>query len=133
MQTRTLILAAGLALACSPARGEDQGGKYDPRVAFAEADVNKDGVVDHAEFQERITFIFYRADANKDGFLDATELKQLTFPEDFTDDDKDKDGRVSLREFLRVRFHDFDVADTNHDGVLELDEVVAAFEGRTHK
>jgi len=106
MQTRTLILAAGLALACAPARGEDRGSTYDPRVAFAEADANHDGVIDHAEFQERITFIFYRADANKDGFLDVIELKQLTFPEDFTENDKDKDGRVSLREFLRVRFHD---------------------------
>ena len=133
MQTRTLILAAGLALACAPARGEDRGSTYDPRVAFAEADANHDGVIDHAEFQERITFIFYRADANKDGFLDVIELKQLTFPEDFTENDKDKDGRVSLREFLRVRFHDLDVADTNRDGVLSLDEVVAAFEGRTHK
>ena len=131
--TMTLILAAGLVLACSPARADDQGSKYDPRVAFAEADANHDGVVDHAEFQERITFVFYRADTNKDGFLDVIELKQLTFPDDFTDNDKDKDGRVSLREFLRVRFHDFDTADTNRDGVLSLDEVIAAFEGRTHK
>jgi len=45
-------------------------------------------------------------------FLDAEELKQLAFPDDFTDDDKDRDGRVSMREFLRVRFHDYDVADT---------------------
>ena len=133
MQTTTLILTAGLVLACSAAGTDAQGSKYDPRVAFAEADVNVDGVIDHAEFQERITYIFYRADTNKDGYLDAVELKQLGFPEAFSDDDKNKDGRVSLREFLRVRFHDFDTADTNRDGVLSLDEVIAAFEGRTHK
>src|SRR6266436_8119035 len=63
-------------------------------------------------------------------FLDARELKQLTFPDDFTKDDKDGDGRVSLREFLRVRFHDYDLADKNDDGVLSLEEVVAAYEGR---
>ncbi len=61
---------------------------------------------------------------------DARELKQLTFPDDFTKDDKDGDGRVSLREFLRVRFHDYDLADKNDDGVLSLEEVVAAYEGR---
>src|SRR5262249_22983828 len=133
MQTRTVILAAGLALVCSPARAEDGKTTYDPRVAFGETDVNKDGVIDHAEFQERITYIFYRADTNKDGYLDVIELRQLEFSEDFTHDDKDKDGRVSLREFLCVRFHDFDVEDTDHDGVLSLDEVVAAYEGRTHK
>ena len=100
---------------------------------LAETDTNKDGVVDHLEFQMRIEEVFFSADRNKDGFLDAEELKQLAFPDDFTDDDKDRDGRVSMREFLRVRFHDYDVADTNHDGVLSLDEVVAAFEGRKRR
>src|SRR6185295_11720036 len=89
--------------------------KYDPRVAFSETDLNRDGVIDHAEFQERINYIFFAADVNKDGFLDPTELKRLAFPEDFTDDDKDKNGRVSMREFLRVRFNDFTVADKNDD------------------
>lgn len=133
MQTTALVVVTALALASMPAHAGDQKAQYDPRVAFTETDLNHDGVIDHAEFQERITYVFFRADGNKDGFLDVTELKQLTFPEDFTDDDKDKDGRVSLREFLRVRFHDFEVADTDHDGVLEVDEVVAAFDGRKHR
>ena len=133
MRATVLIVAAGLALAGSPTRGDDAARKHDPRAAFAEADTNRDGVVDRAEFQARITEVFYSADRNKDGFLDPEELKQLAFPDDFTADDKDRDGRVSMREFLRVRFHDFDAADTNDDGVLSLDEVVAAFEGRKHR
>ena len=131
--TGTLIVAVVLAFVTFPARADDAAKKHDPRAAFAEADTNHDGVVDHAEFQERITEVFYSADANKDGFLDAVELKQLAFPEDFTEDDKDRDGRVSMREFLRVRFHDYDVADTDHDGVLSLEEVVAAFEGKKRR
>jgi len=129
----SMIVAAGLVLAGFPARADDAMAKHDPRVAFAETDTNHDGVIDHAEYQVRITEVFFSADRNKDGFLDAQELKQLIFPDDFTADDKDRDGRVSLREFLRVRFHDYDVADVNHDGVLSLEEVVAAFEGRKPK
>ena len=129
----TLIVTAALILAGAAARADDTAKKYDPRAAFAEADTNHDGAVDHQEFQERITEVFYSADRNKDGFLDAEELKQLTFPDDFKADDKDRDGRVSMREFLRVRFHDYDVADTDHDGVLSLDEVIAAYEGKRRR
>src|SRR5262245_1156363 len=123
----TLILAIGLTVAAARAMADEAATKYDPRAAFAEADKNHDGSVDHEEFQLRMVEIFYSADRNKDGFLDAEELKQLAFPDDFTADDKDKDGRVSLREFLRVRFRDYDEADTDHDGELSLEEVIAAF------
>jgi Ca2+-binding EF-hand superfamily protein len=125
-----LIVAVGLALVCPCAMAEETARSYDPRAAFAEADKNRDGSVDREEFHVRIVEIFYSADRNKDGFLDAEELKQLAFPDDFTNNDKDADGRVSLREFLRVRFRDFDLADTDHDGQLSLEEVVVAFEGK---
>ena len=109
--TAMLIVIGGLTVAVLPARADDAAPKHDPRVAFSETDINQDGVVDHAEFQMRITEVFFSADRNKDGFLDPLELKQLAFPDDFTADDKDRDGRVSMREFLRVRFHDYEVAD----------------------
>ena len=133
-----LLLGAGLATML-PSTGTSADApatdakRYDPHVAFAEADQNHDGVIDHEEFHERIVEVFYAADVNKDGYLDATELKRLLFPDDFTDDDKDHDGRVSMREFLRVRFVDFTRADTNDDGVLSLDEVTAAFEGKKRR
>ncbi len=104
--------------------------RYDARAAFDEADRNGDGVIDHEEFQERMTEVFFFADRNKDGWLDATELRTLVFPDDFTADDKDADGRVSLREFMRVRFRDFRTADRNGDEVLSVDEVVATYEGK---
>ena len=122
--TAVLLLAIS-----TPAPGQEAA-TYDPRVAFAETDTNQDGVIDHAEFQNRLDEVFFSADTDKNGFLDPTELKRLAFPEDFREDDKDADGRVSMHEFLRVRFHDFTKADQNDDGVLELDEVIAAFEGR---
>ena len=128
--TTMLTIAALLAVAGPQARAGDPATKHDPRAVFAEADTNGDGFIDHGEFHVRIVEIFFLADRNKDGFLDPTELKQLTFPDDFTDDDKDKDGRVSMREFIRVRLHDFDVADADDDGVLSLEEVVITYEGK---
>jgi len=120
----TVTIVAAFA-AFSLAFAEEPAKKYDPRAAFAETDRNHDGVIDHEEFQERITEVFYSADTNKDGVLDAVELKQLVFPDDFK---KDAAGHVTLHEFLRVRFHDYELADKNHDGVLEIDEVVEAYE-----
>jgi Ca2+-binding EF-hand superfamily protein len=128
-----LVVATGIALAALPVRADDAARKSDPRAAFAESDLNRDGSIDRGEFHERMVEVFYAADVNKDGFLDPTELKRLAFPEDFTEDDKDRDGRVAMREFLRVRFHDFDVADANHDGELSREEVVAAYEGKKHR
>ena len=125
MRTTPMLMIAAALAASSPASGGDSAKKYDPRSAFAEADTNHDGVVDHEEFQERIIEIFYSADANKDGVLDAVELKQLTFPDDFK---KDAKGQVVLREFLRVRFREYDVTDKDHDGVLSVEEVVAMYE-----
>jgi Ca2+-binding EF-hand superfamily protein len=125
MRTIPMLLIAAALAAASPVSAADGAKKYDPRAAFAEADTNHDGVVDHEEFQERITEVFYSADTNKDGVLDAVELKQLTFPDDFK---KDTKGQVTLREFLRVRFRDYDVTDKDHDGALSVEEVVAMYD-----
>ena len=122
------LVATAVAAGVTPGRAADQPDKYDPVAAFAETDLNGDGVIDHEEFHERIVEVFYSADANKDGFLDAVELKRLVFPDDFTADDKDKDGRVSLREFLRVRFRDFESADCDDAGVLSREEVIMIYE-----
>lgn len=126
--SRTVIVAAGLALAGTCVRAEERAKTYDPRAAFAESDTNRDGVVDHGEFHARIVEVFFSADGDKDGFLDAIELKRLVFPEDFTANDKDRDGRVAMREFLRVRLGDYEAADKNDDGVLSIDEVIAVYE-----
>ncbi len=126
--TLTLLLVAGAARAADGSKEQ----RADPRAAFEQSDTNHDGVIDHEEYQARITEVFFFADKNKDGWLEPDELDVLVFADDFKADDKDRDGRVSMREFLRVRFRDFAKADTNDDGVLELDEVVATYEGK-HK
>jgi Ca2+-binding EF-hand superfamily protein len=130
-----LIVALTILLVGGPTRAGDRPPNVnaaDARAAFEQSDTNHDGAIDHEEYQERITEVFFFADKNKDGWLEPDELDVLVFADDFKADDKDKDGRVSLREFMRVRFRDFTKADTNDDGVLELDEVVATYDGK-HK
>ena len=105
---------------------------YDPRAAFAETDTNHDGAIDHQEFVERMTEVFYRADVNKDGKLTATEVTAtLVQTSNLSNADSDKDGSLTLHEFLRARMKDYDQTDTNGDGLLEIDEVVSAYETRT--
>ena len=125
------LLAAGLVLSLlAPVGAVDTPPSHDPRTAFAEADGDKNGQIDHGEFNARIVEVFYFADANKDGTLSPEEQRRLVFAEDFTEVDKDKNGNVSLREFLRVRFAGFEKVDTDDDEVLTVDEVVVAWEGK---
>lgn len=126
----TLLLAAALLITTSAARAAEPAKRYDPREAFAQADLDHNGVVDLGEFHQRIMDIFYLADGDRDGWLNPTELQQLAFPQDFGAHDKDSDGRLAMREFFRVRLGDFRSADTNDDSELSEAEVVAAYERR---
>ena len=121
-----------LALAASPAFGDEAAKRQDPRAAFAETDENKDGRIDREEFQHRVVEIFYFADRDKDGYLSHEEvIAGLVFPEDFAHADRDGDGRISLYEFVQVRFATFDEVDADHDGVLSVEEVVTATRARS--
>lgn len=127
------LLAAAASLG-SAALAQSGTPAYDPRAAFAETDTNHDGAVDHEEFLERMTEVFYRADVNKDGVLTVDEVSAtLVQTPDLKAADGNHDGKLTLHEFLTVRFKDYDTVDTNHDGLLELDEVVSAFETPSKK
>jgi Ca2+-binding EF-hand superfamily protein len=130
---RHVAIAAALSIASgltgSAARAQTPPPTYDPRAAFAEADTNHDGAVDHEEFVERMTEVFYAADVNKDGKLSPTEVTAtLTETTNLKAADSNGDGVLTLHEFLRARLKDYDLADTNGDGLLELDEVVKIYE-----
>ena len=134
MQRTLLLLAlAVLPLAALPGRSEEKP-NYDVRAAFAQADANRDGVIDRAEFIDRTVEVFYAADANKDGYLSLEELEQgVLYSQDFKYVDRNGDGRISLSEFLWARDALFNEADTNQDGVLQLDEVVNMYEKKVKK
>jgi Ca2+-binding EF-hand superfamily protein len=134
MRVIVLLLAVLLVVVgASPGRGQDKS-NYDVRAAFAQADENRDGVIDRAEFIDRTVEVFYAADLNKDGYLSPEELqKGVVYSQDFKEVDRNGDGRISLSEFLWARNALFDEADTNHDGVLQLDEVVTMYEKKVKK
>jgi len=127
-----LWLAAGLSGGAATAQAPTP--QYDPRTAFSETDTNKDGVVDHVEFEERMTQVFLRADSNKDGVLTSTEAATtLVETANLGKADSNHDGTLTLHEFTRARMLDYEQTDTNDDGVLELDEVVTVWEKTPQK
>lgn len=127
---RRMMIAFGMTLLSAGGIAAQQGSppSHDPRAAFAATDKNKDGEIDHAEFQQRITEVFYFADKDKDGLVVQGELKVYDEEDLFEDADKNGDSKLSLKEFVAARFEKFEEADTDESGTLSLDEVVAEFE-----
>jgi Ca2+-binding EF-hand superfamily protein len=101
---------------------------HDPRAAFAAADKNHDGRIDHEEFHHRIVQIFYFADDDRDGYVSNGQLKTFDEASLFVIADLDGDGRLSLYEFINARFVNFREADDDASGTLSVEEVVSAFE-----
>jgi Ca2+-binding EF-hand superfamily protein len=126
MHKIALLLCGALALGASAA-GADP--KYDARAAFAQADQNKDGVIDHQELVARATDVFFLGDVDKDGFLTSAEMTRVVvFEGDFAAADKNHDSKVSLPEFAHDRIVIFEAADSNGDGVLSVVEVSGAYD-----
>ena len=133
--TRASVLISLAALALPAATGRsDPPAKYDPRAAFAEADENKDGVIEIGEFYDRLVDVFFLDDTNKDGSLSHDEfVAAVVIEEPFSQVDRNGDGKVSKQEFVRSRLPLFRSSDTNDDGVLSLEEVTAAYEAKGKK
>jgi Ca2+-binding EF-hand superfamily protein len=127
---RRIVIAFGITLFCAAGSAAQQGSPpiQDPHAAFKATDKNGDGEIDHAEFQERITEVFYFADKDKDGLVKPGELKTFDEAVLFEKADKNGDGKLSLKEFVAARFQDFEEADTDQSGTLSVDEVVAEFQ-----
>ena len=103
--------------------------------AFAQADLNHDGVVTRAEFQSSREARFRTLDRNRDGYLSADDLPKglglfrpnaARVTQMLALFDTDHDGRISLAEFVAGSMRLFDQTDVNHDGVLTRAEANAA-------
>jgi hypothetical protein len=125
------LLTLALVLSASSSSADDPKPKaaHNPRVAFAEADLNDDGQIDRREFHLRMVEVFFHADTDKDGFMQPEELNRATLiEEDFKTADNDDDGKISLYEFIEFRFYLFTEVDTDSNGRLSVEEVVVVFE-----
>jgi hypothetical protein len=124
------LLAAGtLALAAEPEGTITTTG---PATAMEQADRNKDGVIDHAEYHDRQADVFFLVDVDKNGKVTATELGEVD-EDRFVTADENKDGSLTLREFTAARFKDFDAADGDDDEVLTAVEIDGAAKGAAPK
>jgi Ca2+-binding EF-hand superfamily protein len=124
-----LLIVGTTALLTTTAGATDPAKPHDPRAVFAEADTNKDGSIDLAEFHTRLVEVFYNTDTNKDGVLVIDEYVRLPVSSGFKEADGDGDGKLSMDEFIAIRYRQYKVADKNSDGQLSVGEVVEAYEG----
>src|SRR5258706_5450738 len=123
-----LVLSAFLAHADPPAA------PYDVRAAFAEADENKDGMIEIGEFYDRLVDVFFLDDKNKDGSLSREEfVAAVVIDEPFSEVDRNGDGKVTKQEIILARLPLFRATDTNDDGSLSLCEGIAIYEARGKK
>jgi Ca2+-binding EF-hand superfamily protein len=104
---------------------------------WADADTNKDGTVDRAEFDAQRASHFKTADSNADGFVTAEEMKaffeaQRAKMEAQHGDmgakflarfDADKDGKISASEWPSKGRMTFADVDANSDGAVTADEL----------
>jgi Ca2+-binding EF-hand superfamily protein len=135
MRRTATALGAVLVAATLPTAADEPKGEITTTgrsTAFEQADKNKDGVIDHAEFHDRQADVFFLLDVDKDGKLTVTELGEVD-TDRFVVADQDKDGALSLREFTTARFKDFDDADVDGDEVLTATEIDAAAKGTPQK
>ncbi len=107
--------------------------RHGPGQQLKEADANKDGFVDKAEFQAMHDKHFAEMDANKDGKLGKDEMKAAVKENarhergnrGFKKADKNEDGKLDKEEAKsqpRIS-KNFDKIDANKDGAVDRDEV----------
>jgi Ca2+-binding EF-hand superfamily protein len=111
------------------------------------ADSNKDGTIDRAEFDAQGAARFKALDANGDGFVTQDEMKAFHEAQRAKFDaakgemggkflkrfDKDSDGKISATEWPKDGRLKFEKVDANSDGFVTAEEMTEAHKSRDGK
>ena len=85
---------------------------------FDQLDVDKDGQVSRAEYQQYMEGAFGRLDADGNGRITKQEAARVLTPEQFAAVDADGSSDISEAEFMDRVMRDFDRQDRDKDGRL---------------
>jgi hypothetical protein len=131
MNVRRMKLAALAAISTSVllvSAAAQQPSQDTMRKAFAEADDNKDGLLNIDEYIGHVIYVFRQVDTNRDGFITEQEVMVVfttTYrPQLFKAADRNGDGKLSVGEAVAAKVIDYFEIDTNRDGVLSIEEVL---------
>lgn len=135
---KTLLILSAVAFTMPAFANHEEGHdgesckRHGPGKHLKEADTNKDGTIDKAEFQAMHDKHFAEMDANKDGKLSKDELaagkenaKHEKGSRGFAKADKDNDGTLDKQEAKKlpnVSKH-FDEIDVDKDGTVDREEI----------
>jgi Ca2+-binding EF-hand superfamily protein len=117
------VLAGGLAVAQMNPRA-------DWKEQFHAHDLNGDGRLDRAEFQEWMVDVFFERDQGKKGYLSIDDVRGAMTPEIFNVMNRKGNGKLSLPEFLSALFLDFQAIDTDRDGSITIEQIEAYIKQR---
>lgn len=90
---------------------------------FRAHDLNGDGRIDRAEFQEWMIDVFFQRDQGKKGYLTIEDVRGAMTPEIFKAMNQKGDGKLWLPEFLNALFLDFQAIDTGRDGSITVEQI----------
>jgi hypothetical protein len=116
--TLVSVLAGGLAVAQMNPRA-------DWKEQFHAHDLNGDGRLDRAEFQEWMVDVFFERDQGKKGYLSVDDVRGTMTPAVFNAMNRNGNGKLSLSEFLNALFLDFQAIDTDRDGSITIEQIEA--------
>ena len=123
---RGLVLTAALAGVLAGGVAEAQmTPRPDWKERFRAHDLNGDGRLDRAEFQEWMVDVFFERDQGRKGYLTVEDVRGAMTPEVFKALNRKGDGKLGLPEFLNALFQDFQAMDTGSDGSITVEEIDA--------
>ncbi|MBV9749362.1 MAG: hypothetical protein JO157_11155 [Acetobacteraceae bacterium] len=133
---RTVLAAAALALAASPALAQGDKpansiqGQYDASRDPGRFDLDHDGTLDLAEAKSAAAYEFNKLDTDHDGTLSRRELGGRVGGVAFKRVNLDKDHTLDKAEYLKLVEQRFDAAGGGPDKTIKIEDLPSSGAGK---